>query len=231
MRTAEDELNRYLSGLRREQEERGNHPVTVASYADAIARCYAYLGNEEEAWRYFKLAGEKCAVGLSELRGKITRKDFALRILECGRSFWRAGDERANEYFRASYEAFREEYEDPLEPTRLEAWRWSIVPLIFLEEYQHAREVARETKVKYQQARVTSGGNGLTALLAKVIEACAEGTDAALSEALSAIEGMISSERMGFYGQNLSPVVDLHEYVRRKSAESAGKRNGEDAVP
>jgi len=215
-RTAEEELNRYLSGLRREQEERGNHPVTVASYADAIARCHAYLGNGEEARRYFKLAGEKCAVGIPGLRGKITRKDFALRILECGRSFWRAGDERANEYFRASYDAFEKEFDDPLESTRLDAMRWSIVPLIFLEDYEHAREVARETKVKYQQATFTSGGNGLTALLTKVIEACVEDTDAALSEALLGIEGMMVSEGMRFYGQNSSPVVDLHEFVRRK---------------
>jgi len=217
-RTAEEELNRYLSDLRREEEERGNHPVTVASCSDAIARCYAYLGKEEEARRYFKLAGEKCAVGLPGLRGTITRKDFALRILRCGRSFWRAGDKRANEYFRASYDAFEKEFDDPLESTRLYAMRWSIVPLIFLEDYEHAREVARETKVKYQEAIFTSGGNGLTALLTKVIEACVEDTDAALSDAVLAIEGMIVSERMGFYGQNLSPVVDLHEFVRRKLA-------------
>jgi hypothetical protein len=218
-RTAEEELDRYLCDLRSEQEERGNHPVTVASYSDAIARCYAYLGKEEEARQYFKLAGEKCAVGLPGLRGKITRKDFALRILRCGRSFWRAGDKRANEYFRASYDAFEKEFDDLLESTRLDAMRWSIVPLIFLEDYEHAREVARETKVKYQKARSTSGGNGLTTLLAKVIEACLEDTDAALSEALLRIEEMMASERMGFYGQNSSPVVDLHEFVRRRLAE------------
>jgi len=219
-RTAEEELNRYLSDLRREEEERGNHPVTVASYSDAIARCYAYLGNEEEARRYFKLAGEKCAVGLPGLRGKITRKDFALRILRCGRSFWRAGDKRANEYFRESYDAFEKEFDDPLESTRLDAMRWSIVPLIFLEDYENAREVARETKVKYQKARSTSGGNGLTALLTKVIEACLEDTESALSEALLQIEEMMVSERMRFFGQNSSPVVDLHEFVRRKLARS-----------
>jgi hypothetical protein len=219
-RTAEEELNRYLSDLRREEEERGNHPVTVASYSDAIARCYAYLGNEEEARRYFKLAGEKCAVGLPGLRGKITRKDFALRILRCGRSFWRAGDKRANEYFRESYDAFVKESDDPLESTRLDAMRWSIVPLIFLEDYENAREVARETKVKYQKARSTSGGNGLTALLTKVIEACLEDTESALSEALLQIEEMMVSERMRFFGQNSSPVVDLHEFVRRKLARS-----------
>jgi hypothetical protein len=194
-------------------------PREICDLADALARCYAVLGDVTSAQRFFAQAAEAAFAWIEhpnypKVHG---RPDGNSRhILRCARLLWRANDTRASQYFHQAISIAETGID--VQSYRLRCWLHIMYSHMFLDEFSDAAAALQAATTIRQQSVGSFNPPEFFDVMLTAVLAGQEATTNSYRRAIQQMEAMFASAKIEIYWGNPAPDVDLLELLKRKLA-------------